>query len=511
MAGRNNSAGETPTRVIILGGGTAGWMAATGLAVMLGAQVDVTLVESDDIGIVGVGEATLPHLRSFVESLGIDEADFMRATHATYKLGIDFRDFGKIGDSYIHPFGSFGEELAGISFHHYWLAAQQRGQAEPIGEYSLAVAAARANRFRPPANDQSLSSTYGYAYQFDATLFGPYMRSFALTKGVTRIEGRVVKVLQNSETGDVTKLILNDGRQIEGDLFIDCSGFRSLLLGDAVGAAWEDWSHWLPVDRAVALPCAAANASIEPYTRAIAMPGGWRWRIPLQHRVGNGYVYASSFISNDAAANALLSSVEGTPLAEPRLLKFRSGRRKNSFVKNVIGVGLASGFLEPLESTSIYLAQMAITYLIELFPAGGKIEAADRAEFNRLVDMEYDRIRDFLILHYHATLRDDSPFWHHVRTMQVPDSLAEKMDLWKRTGHVVKYSEGLFYDASWIAVYLGQNIVPHGFDPRAAIPDPAGVARALSSLKAAIGAEVSAMPDHKAYLHARRDRLAAHP
>jgi tryptophan 7-halogenase len=511
MAESMNNAGAAPTRVIVLGGGTAGWMAATGVAVMLGSQVQVTLVESDDIGIVGVGEATLPHLRSFVESLGIDEADFMRATHATYKLGIDFRDFGKIGDSYIHPFGSFGEELAGISFHHYWLAAQQRGQAGPIGDYSLGVAAALANRFRPPAMDQSLASTYGYAYQFDATLFGPYMRSFGLTKGVERIEGRVVEVIKDGESGNVATLVLEDGRRIDGDLFIDCSGFRSIILGEAVGADWEDWSHWLPCDRAMALPCMAANDTIEPYTRAIAMPAGWRWRIPLQHRVGNGYVYASNFISDDDAADTIMGAVEGKAMADPRVLKFRAGRRKNSFVKNVIGVGLASGFLEPLESTSIYLAQMAITYLIELFPKDGKIEDADRTEFNRLVDMEYDRIRDFLILHYHATTRDDSPFWDHVRTMQVPDSLAGKMELWKRTGRVAKYSEGLFYDASWIAVYLGQNIVPEGIDPRVAIPDSAGVARALSSLKDAIGLEVAAMPDHRAYLHARSERLAAQP
>jgi tryptophan 7-halogenase len=506
-----NENGPALTHVVVLGGGTAGWMAATGVAVMLGSQVRVTLVESDDIGIVGVGEATLPHLRSFVESLGIDEADFMRATHATYKLGIDFRDFGKIGDSYIHPFGSFGEELAGISFHHYWLAAQQNGYAVPIGDYSLGVAAALANRFRPPSTDHSLGSTYGYAYQFDATLFGPYMRAFGLGKGVERIEGKVVEVLKDGETGNVTTLVLDDGRHINGDLFVDCSGFRSMLLGESVGAQWEDWSHWLPCDRAVAMPCAAASETIEPYTRATAMPAGWRWRIPLQHRVGNGYVYASSFINDDAAADAIVAAVEGKPFADPRVLKFRAGRRKNSFVKNVIGVGLASGFLEPLESTSIYLAQMAITYLIELFPKGGQIEDADRAEFNRLVDMEYDRIRDFLILHYHATTRDDSSFWNHVRTMQVPDSLAGKMELWKRTGRVAKYSEGLFYDASWIAVYLGQNIKPDVIDPRVAIPDQSGVARALSSLKNAIGVEVAAMPDHRAYLHARSERLAPQP
>ncbi len=500
-----------PTRVVVLGGGTAGWMSAAALQKLLGPLVEVHLVESEDIGIVGVGEATLPHIRGFVERLGIDEAAFMKATHATYKLGIDFRDFGRIGESYVHPFGSFGEEVAGVGFHHYWLEMQRQGRAQPIGAYSLAVEAALANKFKPPAEDQTLASTYGYAYQFDATLFGPFMREYGLGIGVRRTEGKVVEVRQDPESGDVTTLVLEDGREIDGELFVDCSGFRSILLGQTLGEAWEDWSPWLPCDRAAAMPCAHTAEEIEPYTRATARPAGWQWRIPLQHRIGNGYVFSSAFISEDEACAALMANVEGERLADPRLLRFRAGRRKNSWTRNVVAVGLASGFLEPLESTSIYLAQMAITYLIELFPLEGRVDPRDRDEFNRLVDMEYDRVRDFLILHYHATTRDDSEFWNHVRTMAVPDTLAGKMALWRETGRVEKYADGLFYDASWIAVYLGQGVVPERHDARTALPNPEQIARALGALQDAIREEVAAMPGHREYLVSRAERLAAAP
>ena len=499
------------TRVVVLGGGTAGWMTAASLARLLPASTDVTLIESEDIGIVGVGEATLPHLRGFVERLGIDEAAFMRATHATYKLGIDFRDFGSIGTSYIHPFGSFGEEVAGVGFHHWWLELERRGVAGPIGDYSFAVAAAKANRFAPPAEGSGLASTYGYAYQFDATLFGPFMREFGIANGVTRHEGRVVSVEQANESGDVRALVMEDGRRIEGDLFVDCSGFRSLLLGETLGEAWEDWTHWLPCDRAAAMPCTHETTDIRPYTTATAMPAGWRWQIPLQHRMGNGYVFSSAHLSEEAACEAIREAAEGTPLAEPRILKFQPGRRRRSWSRNVVGVGLASGFLEPLESTSIYLAQMAITYLVELFPEGRNIEQRDRNEFNRLVDLEYDRVRDFLILHYHATTRDDSEFWNHVRTMQVPDSLAGKLELWRQAGRIENYSDGLFYDASWIAVYIGQNLLPERHDPRVAFADPARVAAALDRLKQEIAAEVAQIPNHLAYLQGEAARLAAEP
>jgi len=485
-------------------------MSAAALAKLLGPLVTVTLVESEDIGIVGVGEATLPHIRRFVERLGIDEAEFMQATHATFKLGIDFRDFGRIGESYVHPFGTFGEEAAGVPFHHYWLELERRGMAEAIGNYSLAVTAALAGKFRPPTIDGSLTSTYGYAYQFDATLFGPFLREHATAKlGVERIEGKVVEVRQDPASGDIAALVLESGSVIEGDLFVDCSGFRSLLLGGALGEAWEDWSPWLPCDRAAALPCAHATQDFAPLTSAIAMPAGWRWRIPLQHRMGNGYVFSSQFISEDEACAAISKAVEGEPMADPRVLRFRAGRRAKSWNRNVIAVGLSSGFLEPLESTSLYLSQMAITYLIELFPIDGRIDPRDRDEFNSLVDMEYDRVRDFLILHFHATTRDDSEFWNHVRTMQVPDTLAEKMTLWRETGRVEKYSDGLFYDASWIAVYIGQGVWPERHDPRAQLPQPAQVMRAMEGLRDAIAREVAAMPGHRAFLTANAHRLAA--
>lgn len=500
--------GRKALNVVVVGGGTAGWSAAAALAKLLPHLANVTLIESADIGIVGVGEATLPHIRTFFERLGINEADFMRTTHATYKLGIDFRDFGRIGDSYIHPFGTFGQELANVPFHHYWLQNEVGRHPSDIGRYSLGVTAARAGKFQIPRNDDlSLASSYGYAYQFDATLFGPYMRQLAQDAGARRIEATITEVKRDSESGLVTSLILDNGDVVPGDLFIDCSGFRSLLLGDTMEEPWEDWSTWLPCDRAAAMPTSSPEGEIEPYTRATAMAAGWRWRIPLQHRVGNGYVFASNFLSEDQACAALMGAVENQSLADPRILKFRAGRRRNSWVGNVVAIGLSSGFLEPLESTSIYLAHMAITRLIDLFPVGG-IEERDRAEFNRLVDMEYDRIRDFLILHYHATTRNDSPFWDHVRTMTVPDSLKEKMELWRRTGRIAKYGEGLFFEPSWIAVYLGQNIVPDGWDQRAALPDADALATALRDLEEEVANMAAAMPDHKAFLSANNARLA---
>ncbi|MDG5488273.1 tryptophan 7-halogenase [Sphingomonas sp. BGYR3] len=497
------------TRVVVLGGGTAGWMTAAALIRHLDGIADVHLIESAEIGIVGVGEATLPHVREFVTGLGIDEAAFMAATNATFKLGIDFQDFGAIGERYIHPFGTYGQDLAGVGFHHFWLRAQAAGANAPIGTYSMGVRMAEARRFAiPDLSDGSIASTYGYAYQFDATRFGPFLRDYAVTRGVVRTEAKVVEVIRHGDSGDVAALRLDNGSVIEGDLFVDCSGFRSLLLGETMGAAWEDWSGWLPCDRAAALPCTSPPGEIEPYTRAVAMPAGWRWRIPLQHRVGNGYVFSSSHVSEDEACAAILGAVEGKPLADPRILRFRAGRRRESWVGNVVAIGLASGFLEPLESTSIYLVQMAITRLIDLFPADG-MHDADRAEFNRLVDMEYDRIRDFLILHYNATRRTDSDFWNHVRTMALPDSLADKLDLWRRAGRVSKYGEGLFFEPSWIAVYLGQGIVPDAYDPRADLPPAAGLKAALGGLEREIEATVARMPGHRAYLEKEAERLAA--
>ncbi len=493
-------AGRQSLRVVIVGGGTSGWMTAAAIARLLPARCSLHLIESEAIGVIGVGEATLPHIRSFVEKLGIREADFMAWTRGTFKLGIEFRDWGKIGDSYVHPFGTFGRGKGEVDFHHYWTRLRRAGaDVPPLEAFSYACMLARANRFEVPATDPAqLASTYGYAYQFDALLFAPYLRSIAEGLGAMRSEGKVVEVLRDGTSGDITAVRLDDGQLIEGDLFIDCSGFRSLLLGEALEEPFEDWNHWLPADRAVAMPC-RTETSVTPYTSAIAMPAGWRWRIPLQHRTGNGYVFASAFTSDDAAAQALTQAVEGAPLADPRFLRFRAGRRRRSWVNNCVAIGLASGFLEPLESTSIYLVQQAITALIELFPET-TISTVDRDEFNRLVDLEYDRIRDFLILHYHATTRSDSDFWHYVRTMAVPDSLAEKIELFRRAGRVVKYREGVFLDASWIAVYVGQGIIPEGYDPRADLPDNDSLMRGMQALRAEIDATVAQVPEHLRYI-----------
>ncbi len=492
--------GQSSLRVVVVGGGTSGWMTAAALARLLPERCSLHVIESEAIGVIGVGEATLPHIRGFIEKLGIREADFMAWTRGTFKLGIEFRDWGKIGDSYVHPFGTFGRGTGEVDFHHYWTRLRLAGvDVPPLEHFSYGCMLARGNRFDLPAADPAqLASTYGYAYQFDALLFAPYLRSIAEGLGAVRTEGKVVEVLRDAASGNITALRLEDGQRVEGDLFVDCSGFRSLLLGEALAEPFEDWNHWLPTDRAVAMPCRTAT-SVTPYTSAIAMPAGWRWRIPLQHRTGNGYVYASAFTSDEAAAQALTGAVEGAALADPRVLRFRAGRRGRSWVKNCVAIGLASGFLEPLESTSIYLVQQAITALIELFPEAPE-SPVERDEFNRLIDLEYDRIRDFLILHYHATTRTDTAFWNHVRTMTVPDSLAEKIELFRRAGRVVKYREGVFLDASWIAVYVGQGILPEGYDPRANAADATALAQGMRTLEAEIAATVARVPEHLRYI-----------
>jgi len=493
-------AAESKLKVVIVGGGTAGWMTAAALTRLLPDHCSVRLVESEAIGVVGVGEATLPHIRAFNERLGIDEAEFMARTRATFKLGIEFRDWGRIGDSYIHPFGTFGRGNGAVDFHHYWTRLLREGAPLPsLDTVSYACSLARSGKFDHPETDRTpLSGTFGYAYQFDALLFAPYLREIAEEGGARRTEGMIANVERDGESGDITAVVLADGERIGGDLFVDCSGFRSLLLGATLEEPFVDWSQWLPTDRAVAMPCRTRTA-VTPYTSAIAMPAGWRWRIPLQHRTGNGYVYASAFVSDDDARRALEVAVEGEALAAPRVLRFKAGRRRRSWVGNCVAIGLASGFLEPLESTSIYLVQQAITTLIELFPER-PIGASDRDEFNRVIDLEYDRIRDFLILHYHATTRDDSPFWDLVRTMTVPDSLSEKLDLWRTRGRLVKYREGVFLDPSWVAVYLGQGIVPEGWDPRVDPIAPDALLRSLETLRADIAGDVARRPDHRSFI-----------
>lgn len=483
-------------RVVVVGGGTAGWMTAAALAHLLPARCSVHLVESEEIGIVGVGEATLPHIRGFNERLGIDEAEFMAATRATFKLGIDFENWGRIGDRYIHPFGTFGSGQGEIGFHHYWLRLREAGHdVRQLEDYSMACTMARLGRFALPLQEPAdIRSTFNYAYQFDSTQYGPFLRRHAERFGAKRTEGRIVDVALNGETGDIEAVVLASGERIEGDLFIDCSGFAALLIGRTLGEPFEDWGKWLPCDRAVAIPCRTATA-VTPYTGVIAMNDGWRWRIPLQHRTGNGYVYSSSFLADDVAADDLAEVVEGERLADPRVLRFKAGRRTRSWVRNCVAVGLSSGFLEPLESTGIYLIQQAITALVELFPEK-EIAQSDRDEFNRVIDLEYDRVRDFLILHYHATERTDSDFWNYVRTMDIPDTLSEKVELFRGRGRVVKYHEGVFLEASWVAVYLGQGVFPEGHDMRADSPPLDAIGRAMDKIYRDVRSAAERMPDH---------------
>jgi tryptophan 7-halogenase len=456
-----------PFRIVIVGGGTAGWMSAAGIRRQLRPEdYAVTLIESDDIGIVGVGEATLPHIKIFNDMLGIDEAQFMRETRATFKLGIQFCNWDRQGDCYIHPFGAFGEPWGGVEFQHHWLRALRAGRQQyPLQDYSYSVVAARNNAFEFPNEDQkSIRSTYAYAYHFDASLYAAYLRSWATERGVRRIEGQVCEVSRRPD-GGLEELKLKSGERIAGDLFIDCSGFRSLLLGGTLGVAWQDWTHWLPCDRALAVPCNRVGA-LTPYTRATARRAGWTWRIPLQHRTGNGYVFSSQFISDGEAQDALLAVLDGAARAEPRLLRFSPGRRERAWSHNCVAVGLASGFLEPLESTSIYLIQAAVTDLVNLMPRPGSKGTDSRLvdEFNRLNEMQYERIRDFLVLHYTANRRIGEPLWDYVRSMPLPDSLVHKIQLFRSRAALPNYQFGLFARDSWLSVLIGQGIIPEGHD-----------------------------------------------
>ncbi len=487
-------------RIVILGGGTAGWMTAAALSHVLAPQrIEISLIESDEIGTVGVGEATLPHIRFFNQRIGLDERELMRATQATMKLGIQFVDWGRVGESYIHPFGAYGESIGGVDFIQHWSRLHAAGRAGRICDYSLPVVMSEAGRFGFPATDERLvMSTFSYAYQFDAGLYARYLRRVCEGRGVTRIEGKVTSVRQDPETGNVVSLSLGPDREISGDFFVDCSGFRALLIGDTLQSPFEDWSEWLPCDRAVAVPTETTEAP-GPYTRATARSAGWQWRIPLQHRVGNGHVYSSAYMDDQTAEDQLLQNLEGKPLRPPNRLRFRAGQRRRQWIGNVAAIGLSSGFLEPLESTSIHLIQLGITNLLELFPDGA-VSQDDADEFNRVMSLEYDRVRDFLILHYHATERADSDFWNHVRTMPVPGSLDEKIELFRERGIVKTYRDGLFLLPSWIAVFVGQGIVPRGWDPRVDGWGEDEMAARLGKLKGVISEAVKGLPDHAAVL-----------
>jgi len=485
--------------VVIVGGGTAGWMTAAALSWAFRGRMTIRLIESLEIGTVGVGEATIPHIRSFNQRLGIDEREFMARTRATFKLGIEFRNWGRLGDAYIHPFGAYGSPIGGVDFHHYWLKRHLAGDNTSISDYSLPIVAAYLNRFNPPTADRrSLLSTFSYAYQFDAGLYATFLRRYAEQRGTVRTEGKIVDVGVSPEGGTIQTVTLADGQVVEGDLFIDCSGFRGLLIEQTLHAGYEDWTRWLPCDSAVAVPC-ENSGPWTPYTRATADEYGWRWRIPLQHRVGNGYVFCSGYIDASAATEVLMRSLEGARLGEARLLRFVTGKRRKQWVGNCVAIGLSSGFLEPLESTSIHLIQQAITNLIELFP-DRRFDPADATEFNRVMDLEYERIRDFLILHYNATERTDTAFWAYCRTMHLPESLAHRMELFRARGTLVTYREGCFLDPSWVAVYIGQRVVPRRYDPLADAVSDDQLAVHLRTLRQAVLQTARSMPDHRQFI-----------
>ncbi|NJC41227.1 tryptophan halogenase [Brevundimonas alba] len=495
-----------PLDVVIVGGGTAGWMSAAGLVgVLKPDQCRVRLVESDEIGTVGVGEATLPQMREFNDLIGIVESDMMRKTNATFKIGIEFRDWGFKGSNYVHPFGAHGKAMGGVAFHHQWVRAGQQSRVADIGEYSYAIEACRKNRFDFPVDDpEAINSTYNYAYHFDASLYARYLRGWCEARGLTRIEGKVNDVALDPQSGDVASITLESGERITADLFIDCSGFRGLIIGQALNVPFEDWTRWLPCDRALAVPTERSE-DFAPYTRSTALEAGWQWRIPLQHRTGNGYVYSSAFISDDEAMTRLLGNLDGKPLAEPRPIRFKSGRRTASWTKNCIAIGLASGFLEPLESTSIYLTQVAILNLLKLFPRS-RIDPALAERFNRVVDNEYDRVRDFLILHYHATSRTDSELWRHCREMDIPDTLRDRMALFEHRGHIAQYRDGLFSPPSWLSVFVGQGMRPTGYHPMADNLPLETVTAGLEAIRRRVSERVEAMPMHDAFV---RDYCAA--
>ena len=484
--------------VLIVGGGSAGWMTAAMLANVLRHDCQVTLVESDEIGIVGVGEATIPPIRIFNETLGINEADFVRETKGTFKLGIEFVDWASLGNRYFHPFGPHGRNFDMVPLHQYWLRARETGEPAPLDDHSMAWQIAKAGRMAKPSPDpRSVLSTFDYAYHFDATLYAAYLRRYAEARGVTRVEGKIRDVSLNGETGFVDSVTLEGGRTLEAELFIDCSGIRALLIEGALKTGYEHWNHWLPCDRAVAMPCENAGPPT-PYTRSTAREAGWQWRIPLQHRIGNGYGYASHLLDDDRAADLLSQRLDGKPLGDPRQVRFATGRRKLHWNKNVVAIGLSSGFLEPLESTSIHLIQANISKLMGLFP-DRTFDQTTIDEFNRIAVTETERIRDFLILHYKLTTRDDSELWRYCANMDVPDTLASKLDHFRRHGRLIAREMDLFAPASWLAVHIGQQNFPEGLDP---LLEYRGIdaGEYLAKLRGAMAAEAARLPTHERYV-----------
>ena len=480
--------------IAIVGGGSAGWMAAAALANALGTTVPIVLIESDEIGTVGVGEATIPPIKSFNAQLGIDEAEFVAATGATFKLGIEFVGWGSAQSRYFHPFGTHGADFDRVGLHHYWVREQPHGGTDAFDDYSLAWALAREGRFGPPVgNPRDVRSTHDYAYHFDAGLYARLMRRYAEARGVVRHEGRVVDVACDTLSGHVTGLTLADGRRITADFFVDCSGFAGLVIGRALGVGYRDWSHWLPCDRAIALP-SAEQGPLTPYTRSTAHAAGWQWRIPLQHRHGNGHVYCSHYATDDEAAAVLRAGIAGQPLAEPRLLRFTTGRREMAWSRNCVSLGLAAGFMEPLESTSLHLIQTGVERLVRLLP-DRRHDPLNAEEFNRATVGEWERIRDFLILHYYANTRSE-PFWRACAAMTIPDELAYKLKHFTAQARLVSPHDELFRNPSWLAVYFGQGIMPRDHDRLADVRPRSDAAAQLHRLRAMTRAAAQTFPLH---------------
>jgi tryptophan halogenase len=494
--------GDNRIRAItIVGGGTAGWMTAAALSKVLApGSVEITLVESDEIGRVGVGEATIPPITTFNHLLGIDESAFLAATKGSIKLAIEFVNWRRIGHRYLHPFGQFGFDMEAVKFHQFWRKLNLGGEAGSIEDYCLSAVAAKLGRFAWPSEDpRSILSQLKYAYHFDAALYARFLRTYAEARGVKRVEGKITNVQQNAETGFIETVELEGGRKVGGEFFVDCSGFRGLLIAQTLGAGFEDYSRWLPNDRAAATQCESAGPEITPFTRATAHAAGWQWRIPLQHRIGTGYVFSSSHISDDEAIATLLANLDGPTVADPWILRFKAGRRERFWDKNVIAIGLAGGFMEPLESTSIHLIQAGITRLLALLP-DRRFDPVEAREYNRLMTSQYERIRDFLILHYKATERDDSAYWNYVRTMEVPDTLQTKIDLFKSRGRLFRYEDELFADANWIAVLIGQGIVPDSYDPLVDAIDLNAVRANFEKLRTRFRQAAESLPTHRAFL-----------
>jgi tryptophan 7-halogenase len=486
--------------VVIVGGGTAGWMAAATCARFLKTlDCKITVVESEEIGTVGVGEATIPPIQNFNRMLGLDENDVMRKTRGTIKLAIEFVDWLRLGHRYIHPFGTYGSDMDGLSFLNVWMKMHLLGEDPDPAVYSAQSIASLHGKFM---RAQDIPNTplhaFSYALQFDATLYARYLRAYCESFGVERVEGRIVDVALRSENGFVDSVALEDGRRIAGDFFIDCSGFRGLLIEHALKTGYIDWTNWLPCDRAVAVQCESGGPP-EPFTRATARPAGWQWHIPLQHRVGTGYVYSSQFTSDEEAYRVLMANLDGPPTVTPRLLKFTTGMRRKFWNRNVVALGLASGFIEPLESTSIYLVQSALAKLFAVFPSR-RFEPAEIERYNRLMAWEYERVRDFIVLHYKATERNDTPFWDHCRALNLPDELKEKIRIFQSHGRIFRERDELFAETSWFAVMFGQGIRPRSYDPLVDILPEDELRTRFALIRGAVTNAVDQMTTHSEFL-----------